>query len=548
MFTRDENTITGTDGDDDIIFDTFVDPDNRIYSQVLVYGSGGNDTINPIGGMSIQHLSIYGGEGDDIIRDNDGGDFLSGDAGNDTIYSGTSYRGEGDTVFGGEGNDTIVIAGDAKADGGTGDDTFVLSGRFGYQESADLAGGEGVDQVVASGDFRSVTFDSIEELQIDGWITLGAASLETITHISAYQGKRANAYFADATIVDATPFDMNFHGTITGSGSDDVLNFSQAANRIDLVGGNGNDILNGSSADNKLYGGLGDDTIYGGAGDDKISVESPDRSGLSGTGENLAFGGAGNDEIILGDRGISTVFGGAGDDLVNGRGYGSTTGLEGEWHGGAGDDVFQLSYYLGSDLTIIGGAGIDIIQFYGEIPDAARINVDIWESAYIVAAPEMLNDISEIRSVAKRIAITLSDGGVFRPQSIHGQATLIGSDEDDTIDLSHTLLDQKWKGISLGRGDDTFIGTVLNEKIRGERGNDTFVFNDHSGHDGISDFANNRRETDVLDFSKSKIINNISDFKAHFSDDGLVSFGDTEINLHSKATDLEDLTGANFIF
>lgn len=545
MFTRNENTITGTNGDDDLVFDTFVDLDNRIYSQVLVYGLGGNDTINPIGSDRWQHLSIYGGDGDDIIYDNNEGDFLSGDAGNDTIFSGTPFGGR-DTVFGGEGNDTIEITGEVQADGGIGDDTFVLGGPFGRK--ADLSGGEGVDEVIAYGDLRRVTFDGIEELLANRSLTLSANIFETITHISAYQGRKANIHLTGATTVDSTFFDANLRGTITGSGSDDVLNFSQVANRIDLVGGNGDDILKGSSADNKLYGGLGDDTIYGGAGNDKISVESPDRSGLSGTGENLAFGGAGNDEIILGGRGISIVFGGAGDDLVTGSGFSSKTGPEGEWYGGAGDDVFQLSYYLGSDLKIVGGAGTDILQFSGEIPDGARIDVDIWEAAYIVAAPEMLNEISEIRSVAKRIAITLSDGGVFRPQSIYGQATLSGSNEDDMIDLSHTLVDQKWKGISLGRGDDTFFGTVLDEKISGERGNDTFVFDDHSGHDRISDFTNNRRETDVLDFSKSKIINNISDFKAHLSDDGLVSFGDTEINLHIRATDLEGLTGANFIF
>jgi Ca2+-binding RTX toxin-like protein len=548
MFTKDENTLTGTGSDDDFIFDTIVDG-NLTYGTVIVYGLAGNDTINSLGDW-YQALEVYGGEGNDLIKDNDGADFLSGDGGDDTIYSASEeyFAGGHDTVSGGDGNDTIVIVGDVVAAGDAGDDTLILGGFFGYHYKANLSGGDGTDTVVATGDVTRVTLDSIEELVVKNSVTLDSGILNSITHISVYRGKRVTLYLNDATELDATPFDANFQGTIKGSDSDDVLDFSAFGNTIDLAGGEGDDILKGNSADNKLYGDLGDDTIFGGGGNDKIEVEATDRTGLSGRGSNLVFSGSGEDEIVLGERGMSTVWGGAGDDLITGWTYGWRSLHSGELHGDGGNDLFHLMNSLASDMTIIGGRGVDVLEISGEISDGAFIDVEILRARGVTATADIFNAFQGISSLGKHIYINLSESGVFAPRSVQGAASFHGSDEDDVVDLSRTNSSQGWRGVLLGRGDDVFFGTSFDDSIRGDKGNDTFVFDDRSGSDTITDFTNDRREADVLDFSRSKIINSIADFKAHLSEDGHVSFGDTVIDLTTEAKHLENLTEANFIF
>jgi Ca2+-binding RTX toxin-like protein len=544
MFTKDENTLTGTGSDDDIIFDTIVNDSNGIYVSVVVYGLAGNDSINSFGDWH-QALEVYGGDGNDFIKGSDEADFLSGDGGDDIIYSESNgyYTGERDTVTGGDGNDRIIIIGDVLAAGDAGDDTFQLGGYFGYEYKADLSGGDGTDTVVATGDLTRVTFDSIEELVVKSSVTLNGEILNSGTHISAYRGKRASLYLSDATELDATLFDANFQGTIKGSDFDDVLDFSEFGNSINLAGGEGDDILKGNSADNKLYGDRGDDTIFGGGGNDEIEVEATDRAG-----SNLVFAGSGEDEIVLGERGLSTVWGGAGDDLITGWTYGWRSFHRSELRGGGGNDLFHLTISLASDMTIIGDRGLDVLEINGKISDGAFIDVEILRSEGVTATADIFNAFQEITSLGKHIYINLSESGVFAPPSVRGAVSFHGSDEDDVVDLSRTNTSQGWRDVLLGRGDDIFFGTNFDDRIRGDNGNDTFVFDDHSGSDTIADFTNGRREADVLDFSRSKIINSIADFKAHLSEDGHVSFGDTVIDLTVGAKHLENLTEANFIF
>ena len=84
-------------------------------------------------------------------------------------------------------------------------------------------------------------------------------------------------------------------------------NFSWSNGTSKLYGGNGDDIITGSTGITYLYGEAGNDTLTGGAG------------------TNYLYGGAGNDYIKGGDYAISNyICGGAGKDTMVGSGSGGT--------------------------------------------------------------------------------------------------------------------------------------------------------------------------------------------------------------------------------
>ena len=64
-----------------------------------------------------------------------------------------------------------------------------------------------------------------------------------------------------------------------------------------LDGGDGNDLLNGGEGDDKLIGGTGKDTLLGGDGDDKL---------YGGRDADTLTGGAGKDQFVFNTRGLST--------------------------------------------------------------------------------------------------------------------------------------------------------------------------------------------------------------------------------------------------
>jgi Ca2+-binding RTX toxin-like protein len=92
-----------------------------------------------------------------------------------------------------------------------------------------------------------------------------------------------------------------------------------------LVGGDGNDILEGGRLSDTIIGGAGDDILFGDRGHD------------------LIFGGSGNDQI-LGENGRDNLFGQDGDDRLNG--------------GGNEDDLYGMS---GAD-DLVGGEDRDFLN------------------------------------------------------------------------------------------------------------------------------------------------------------------------------------------
>ncbi len=102
---------------------------------------------------------VFGGEGDDIIEDPFGDDFLRGEAGDDVVVNGSGL----DLLFGGEGQDFIMAVTDTtEVFAGPGND-FVLGGTapdglMGNEGDDWIEGGEGFDGL--SGENSELFFNS----------------------------------------------------------------------------------------------------------------------------------------------------------------------------------------------------------------------------------------------------------------------------------------------------------------------------------------------------------------------------------------------------
>ncbi len=153
-----------------------------------------------------------------------------------------------------------------------------------------------------------------------GFITQDEESSGVIDVTSIFGDSDTRAYLLDAQVhaltgVPATveqgqlllmTVDTPF---LIGGNGDDIL-FGSAANEV-LRGFNGNDRADAGSGNDQLYGGNGNDVLNGGAGNDQLFGEN---------GTDRLDGGAGNDRIE-GGNGNDVLIGGAGDDvLVGGRG------------------------------------------------------------------------------------------------------------------------------------------------------------------------------------------------------------------------------------
>lgn len=100
-----------------------------------------------------------------------------------------------------------------------------------------------------------------------------------------------------------------------------------------IDGGSGNDQIFGSEGVNTLLGGDGNDTIYGGSQRDVIRGGFGNDIIYASEGRNDVYGGSGNDTIYTGS-GNDYIIGGSGNDTI--------------WLGG-GQDTIVLTQYSGSD-------------------------------------------------------------------------------------------------------------------------------------------------------------------------------------------------------
>ena len=119
----------------------------------------------------------------------------------------------------------------------------------------------------------------------------------------------------------------------------------------DIEGGEGDDILVGSGAANRMSGGDGDDRLSGLGGDDDMRGDDDD---------DALSGGAGGDEL-QGEEGADRLGGGRGDDLLLADALDLAADV---YAGGKGTD----------EVDFVAGSGVEAI--YGGIHFALRVSLD----------------------------------------------------------------------------------------------------------------------------------------------------------------------------
>jgi Ca2+-binding RTX toxin-like protein len=213
---------------------------------------------------------------------------------------------------------------------------------------------------------------------VNGIVSLGIDGNPIFTPATAYIGPASFSYTisdgeleSTATVhlaIDAPPAHRPSNGddVLIGGDGEDQINGGNGNDTVvggagddALVGGNGNDLLFGGEGNDRLNGGNGVDVLTGGRGDDNLQA---------GNGDDGLAGDEGND-MLLGGNGDDTMNGGEGDDSL--RGGNGTDILEGgagvdSLTGGNGTDTFAFRTDFGTDIVNdfrAVGLTHDILQF-----------------------------------------------------------------------------------------------------------------------------------------------------------------------------------------
>ncbi|MBX3401239.1 MAG: cadherin-like domain-containing protein [Gemmataceae bacterium] len=468
-------------------------------SRVVVYGLGGNDTINASGNTATPvelvggygNDTLIGGNFDDVLRGNNPDDYnpnapyTTEDQGADSLVAGAGN----DTLDGGLGNDSMI--------GGTGNDYYIqVSG------STDLlseSGSTGIDTIDLVYSYRGVTLS----------LAYDAGQVQTVdtqSHEVMLSGTFENLYGSGyGDVLSGNSVQNELRGglgddqlfgsdplvlSVSGVSDDDSLSGGAGNDTID--GGSGNDIIFGTDAlgtlpagvsdDDSIRGGAGNDTIDGGSGNDIIFGTdalailpvgvSDDDSIRGGSGNDTIDGGSGND-IIFGSTMLDTLPAGVSDDDSIRGGTGNDT-----IDGGSGNDIIFGSTLLDTlpagvsdDDSIRGGTGNDTI-------DGGSGNDIIFGTDALATLPAGVSDDDSIRGGTGNDTI---DGGA-------GNDIIFGSNPLDTLPAGVSDDDSIQGGagndtIDGGSGNDIIFGTdaltILSagvsddDSIRGGAGNDT---------------------------------------------------------------------------
>jgi Ca2+-binding RTX toxin-like protein len=472
---------------------------------VTLTGNAGNNSI--AGGIGNDTLS--GGDGNDTLRGGIGNDYIDGGAGTADVarLSGvyTAYTATVNTV-----NGTITMTG---ADG-----TDIIRGG---KNSTDFTGTEFV-QFDGSND---ISLDVAKTLQYGqaiyvGDITGAGNPSPTIT------GTNSNDFLVGTAAVGQTLLGLDGNDVLDGAGgkdiligvlgkdtyrvytsSDKVIETSTLATEIDTIlsytnrvldanvenlnlvysspstsgymvlGNSLNNVINGGSATDRLYGRDGNDVLNGNGGADYL---------YGGNGNDTLSGGDGND-ALYGNAGDDTLVGGAGNDTLDGG-----TGID-NLIGGAGDDLYQISAATakitenaneGRDAVLVNLSGT--FTSYDMSANAANV-----EGAYLTGS---LNTAGSLKGnnlnnvlVGNMAANTLDgdagndviygdsqEGNPLSPELSGGSDTLLGGAGNDTL---------------YGQGgDDVLDGGVGNDTLIGGMGNDTYYID--NSQDSAIDLAN----------------------------------------------------------
>lgn len=339
---------------------------------VTAYGNAGVDKL--VGGAGNDLLA--GGDGDDTIKGGLGDDTCNGDAGNDVFdesrpvgvsngndrYSDSA--GTADKVDYSTRSSALALDIEPAGSGTNDDGELALSEADQLDTGIDiLLGGSGDDALTGDDGANSLLGGAGNDTLAGGAgndILDGSAGNDLFLEGSLANGSDTFIGGAGKDTVDYSGRSGAVKITLNGLMADDGEVSSNEADfiKVDVEnckGGAGNDDITGSTVDNVIAGGLGDDTLRGDDGNDTFA------EGSDSTGGDTFIGGAGFDTVDYGARTdpvFVTMGGAAADDGKSGEHDNLQSGIE-SCIGGASSDVITGS--AGDDL-IEGGDSDDVLS------------------------------------------------------------------------------------------------------------------------------------------------------------------------------------------
>ena len=363
------------------VFDSTSGP-YRLANLLTRDGTAGDDIID----LSGAPQTIHGLGGNDTITANKGGSDLYGDDGNDTLTGGPG----GDHLFGGIGNDILKGGPGDLLDGGAGNDTLYGASR------GTFIGGDGTDRLVI--DFTA---------ESDG---------------------RALA-LADGK-----------DGTITSLG----ITYS-GIEQIEILGGAGNDALQGSSEANAINGGAGADQIDGGAGDDILDA---------------GIGDAVPEPPIVG----------------YGSFFGDARAVEGAFTARQGADPlavlqFDVISFFFSDAyykVVVGAGGHLVVENSSTQPVFDGFNVELIDANQTVVASNVTDEALNVSDLA---------AGTYVIRIFTSNTPVSSSTSQVLVSLSTATGIERHNVLTGGLGDDTFLVHQTTDEIieKSGEGTDTVI-------------------------------------------------------------------------
>jgi Ca2+-binding RTX toxin-like protein len=380
---------------------------------------------------AINHVSLNGYDGADLLTGSAGDDVLDGGLGADRLEGGlgsdtASYSGKRAVIV------DLAIVG-AQNTGGAGLDTLVsIENLSGSENSDSLIGTAGDNLLFGSyGDDLLIGRGGVNLLD-------GGSGIDTVSYAGFGLGMRISLAVTTAQSTGGGFDTLSGIEVLIGSDFGDIFTGDDYA-----------DTLNGGLGDDSLEGGAGDDILIGGAGLDTaryftatsgvaINLSSDARQNTRGAGLDTLRGienlnGSEFGDGLMGSRIANIIKGGAGADLIQGL-AGDDQLFGGDdndsLNGGEGRDALQGG--LGAD-TLTGGAAADVFVY-----------ASTYHSTIDLAARDFIADFSH--SQGDRIDLTLIDADtlIAGDQAFHlGGAGFSGSAGEliQSLDgLGHILL------------------------------------------------------------------------------------------------------------
>ena len=461
-----------------------------------------SDFENVDASIATTAVTMIGSSGANILTTGSGNDIIQGNGGADTINSGA-----GDDFVDTWGTETTI-------DGGTGNNTLVVRFVSGLT-TVNLAAAAGTD--ITSGDTVTIrNFQNLDSSAVGNSLTVTGSSAANIITTGSGADVVDGGGGADIISTGAGTDTVTYRGTevsidggtgtntliLAASGGITAVNFSVAAGADQTVGDSvavsnfsyltataitTGITVTGSSGQNYIYMGSGDDIIDGnggsdvisaGGGDDTVNYRGSEFSIDGGTGTNtlalraattvtLASADQTTGDVvavsnfqnvnastlsvgvsITGSAGVNTITGGSGNDTIDGNGGADFIS------GGAGDDIIS---YNGSEATIDGGSGINTLQ----LKVAATVNLG--------NADQTTGDTTPVTNFQNVDASLLSAGVSITGSS--GVNTITGGAGNDTIDGAGGA-----DVIAAGGGNDTVTYRATETSIDGGSGTDLAIF------------------------------------------------------------------------